>query len=160
MTCARWLLAVLAVVAALSGCADVAADVAHNEDTGDDVFARFPACEPPEAEDAAPADVPGLLLPEDAILTASSRTGPITDVTAYVPLTPLDVRAFYEGRTDVEILQLEDEVFETEVLLADGQLRSYVIARAACREGSHITGFVAPASAVAALPTPAGGAGP
>ena len=153
MTSGARLLVVAAVVGGLSGCAGVAAT-----ETGGDPFAGFPPCEPPDVEEAvasSAADIPGLVLPEDAVVTSTTRTGPITDVSAYVPLTPLDVRAFYEGEVhdDVEILQLEDEVFETEVLLADGSLRSYLIARTACREGSAITGFIAPDSAVADLPT-------
>jgi hypothetical protein len=151
ITAAR-ILVVAAVLGGLSGCTGVAATEA-----GGDPFAGFPPCEPPDAQGAvaAPAvDVPGLVLPEDAVVISTTRTGPITDVTAYVPRTPIEVRAFYEDvHDDVEVLQLEDEVFETEVLLAHGALRSYLIARTACREGSSITGFIAPEHAVADLPT-------
>lgn len=148
------------VLGALVGLAAACTPSAGADPSLAEAFARFPPCEPPAGSGVVVEDVEGLVLPEDAVITATSRSGPVTDVAAYVPHTPPAVRALYEAQDEAEILQIEDETFETEVLVADGDFRTYVIARVACREGSTITAFVAPAGAVSTIPTPSGGAAP
>lgn len=155
MTGATRILLAAVLVSGSSACASISAGTDADVRA---VLAQFPPCEPPVGSGVDAGDVEGLVLPQDAVITSVVSNGPVTDIAAYVPRTPLDVRAFYEAESDVEILQLEDEIFETEVLLANGDLRMYLIAKVACPEGSHITAFVAPASAATTLPTLPGGA--
>jgi hypothetical protein len=67
-------------------------------------------------------------------------------------MTPLDVRAHYEGRADIELLRVEDEVFEAEVLTRAQQRRMYLRAGALCADGTTLTAVVGPDSEDAGLP--------
>lgn len=90
-------------------------------------------------------DVEGLVLPPDAIVTKVSPAGPLTNVQGYLPLTPIEVRAFYQLHNDVTIISVEDEVFESEVLFEAGDRRVFVKSQAVCERGSVFVGVVAPA---------------
>lgn len=103
----------------------------------------LPGCEEPPAGE--PVDVEGLSLPDEAVVTSVSEQGPLTTVQGYVAQTPITVRRFYEGRDDIQVLEIEDEVLEAEVLYAGGEFRTYVKAQAACAEGSTLLAVVGPA---------------
>ena len=98
--------------------------------------------------------IPGLHLPPESMIFTRSELGPLTQVEGFVDLTPIEVRDYYES-ADLEVIQIEDEGFETEALLSDGDHRMYVKARVLCRTGSNITATVGAESQAAALPTPA-----
>lgn len=114
---------------------------------------------PPCGPAPAPADVEppeGLVLPADAVVTGVTTRGPLSQVTGYVAMTPVQVRMYYEGRSDLEQLQIEDEVFEAEILVSDGSRRTFVKARAVCSQGSDVVAVVAAETDAAAVPAPAG----
>ncbi|HEY8451105.1 MAG: hypothetical protein FWJ70_10720 [Micromonosporaceae bacterium] len=118
------------------------------------MLANLPACDRVSLpEDAGvDADVRGLVLPDGAQVTSVLEQGALTTVEATVRMTPLDVRAHYEARDDVDLLRIEDEIFETEVLLRAQQRRMYLRATALCADGTALTAVVGPDSEDAGLP--------
>lgn len=120
---------------------------------------NLPACDRPPAS-AADEAVPGLVFPQEAVITEVTAQAPVTTVRAYLPMTPVQVREHYEQRDDVDLLSIEDEVFEAEVLLDSGEHRVFVRAMALCAEGSSLLAIVAPAAVGEALPVPDGTPGP
>lgn len=143
-----------AALVLLTGCgpADEGADDAQGP--GQAMLANLPSCdrvpvgEGPEVEE----DVPGLVLPQGAKVTEVSEQGPLTSVGGSIEMTPLELRADYEGRDDVDLLRVEDEVFETEVLLrADGR-RMYLMASALCATASDLSIIIGPDTDDAGLP--------
>lgn len=116
----------------------------------------LPACpSPPPASDQP--SVAGLALPEGAVVTKVTPTDPLIRVDGYVALTPVQVRRHYQQRDDVEILFIEDEVYEAEILLSDGAHRSYVKALAQCAQGSRFLVVLAPEGEDVTLPAPGQG---
>lgn len=149
--------AAVCAVALLAGCGGTerAGDVPDLSGPLD----ALPECGPaPEPADVTPPE--GLALPEDAVLTGVSTQGPVSQVTAYLPMTPVQTRLYYEGRDDLEQIQLEDEVFEAEVLVSDGSHRTFVKARAVCSQGSEAIAVVAAETAAGDVPAPAGSPAP
>ena len=120
-----------------------------------EAFNALPDCGPAPAA-AASSDVPGLHLPDEAVVTQVRDNGPLTQVTGYVALTPIEVRVHYEERDDLQLIQVEDEGYESEILVSDGEHRLFVKAQALCSKGSNFAGVIAPEDAAGALPTPAG----
>ena len=115
-----------------------------------------PCTAEPNVLDEPPAE--GALLPPDAVLTSQAKDGPLTTLKGYVPMTPVQIRVFYQRQETHEVLQVEDEIRESEVLLADGNNRLFVKSQAICELGSVFLAVLAPESS-GAVPTPAGGAG-
>ena len=113
----------------------------------------------PEAPTATADEVvDGLVLPEGAVLTSVTRTDPVVTVQGWVPLTPIQFRVGYADRDDVELLSIEDEVWEAEVLATvDGEHRLFLKAQAACEAASIFIAVVAPEEAADAVPVPQGG---
>ena len=113
----------------------------------------------PNTIDEEPAE--GTLLPDGAVLTAQTQQGPLTQIKGYIPMTPVQIRVFYQRQDeyDYEILQVEDEIRESEVLLADGNNRLFVKAQAICELGSVFLAVLAPESSGDQVPVPAGGGG-
>lgn len=103
---------------------------------------------------------PGLVLPPGAVVTERSDDGPLTTVRGYVPLTPVQVRVLYQRDPDVEIVQGEDEIRESETLLDSGEHRLFVKAQAVCEQGSVFLAVLAPRAAQDDVPAPAGGGAP
>ena len=99
--------------------------------------------DPPEAT-AQPGDVQGLHLPPDARVTSVTENGPITQVEGWVPLTPIGIRADYARRGDLEVLNVEDEIWESESLVSDGQHRLFVKAQGICRTESVFVALISP----------------
>lgn len=116
----------------------------------------LPPCEDPPAA-ASDADVVGLTLPPSSTVTSVMPTGPITQVTGYVAMTPIQVRVDFQSRTDIQVISAEDEGFEAEVLVSDGEHRTFFKAQATCSEGSLFVAVVAPEEEASAVPTPTGG---
>lgn len=109
--------------------------------------------EPPSPD---PTAVEGLVLPPAAIVSRVREDGALTSVEGYIPRTPVEVRAFYQEHPTLEVVQIEDEVFESESLVSDGTNRLFVKAQAVCERGSVFVAFVAPEAGGAEVPAPAG----
>ncbi|MFF5180674.1 hypothetical protein ACFY2Q_21820 [Micromonospora sp. NPDC000316] len=121
---------------------------------GPGMLAKLPSCDrvPLDADAEVDRQVPGLLLPDGARVTSVVEQGALTTVAATIRMTPLDVRAHYEGRGDIDLLRAEDEVFEAEVLMRAQQRRTYLRATALCANGTTLTAVVGPDSEEAGLP--------
>jgi hypothetical protein len=116
---------------------------------------NLPPCTPaPAAADTGP--IAGLVLPPRAVITRVSGTDPLTTVEGYVPMTPIQLRVYYQRLPDVDVLKAEDEVWESETLVTDGVHRLFVKAQAVCAQGSLLVAVVAPESQAEAVPAPAG----
>ena len=114
-----------------------------------------PCTAAPKALAEEPAE--GSIFPEDTVLTSQQTDGPLTSIKGYIPMTPVQIRVFYEQQDRFEVVQAEDEVREAEVLLADGNHRLFVKAQGICELGSLFVAIVAPEAAGAQVPAPAGG---
>jgi hypothetical protein len=119
----------------------------------------YPPCDSFVPERAVPA-VDGLVLPPSSITTRVRTRGPLERVRGYLPLTPPQRHRHYRSRSDVTVLQIEDEIIEAEALLSDGRFRSYLKASAVCDLGSTFIAVLAPEQAGSLVPTPAGGLPP
>ncbi|RIV41510.1 hypothetical protein [Micromonospora radicis] len=119
-----------------------------------DLLANLPSCDrvPLDQEPEVGAEVTGLVLPDGARVTSVVAQGMLTTVEATVRMSPLDVRAHYEQRTDIDLLRIEDEIFETEVLARTQDRRMYLRAGALCADGTTLTVMVGPDSEDAGLP--------
>ncbi|MGK5673406.1 hypothetical protein ACSNOB_11270 [Micromonospora sp. URMC 106] len=144
--------AVAATIPLLVACGGT--DAAQPSGRGPGMLANLPSCDrvPLDAEPRVDAEVVGLVLPDGARVTSVVEQGALTTVEATVRMTPLDVRAHYEGRADIELLRVEDEVFEAEVLTRTQQRRMYLRAGALCADGTTLTAVVGPDSEDAGLP--------
>jgi hypothetical protein len=118
----------------------------------------LPPCQTPPP--AADADVDGIVLPEGAVITEVTPQGPVTQVTGFAPLTPVQIEVAIQEREDLEILQLENEIFEAEGLVSNGTHRTYLKATAICDRGSQFIAVVAAEVSAQALPSPTGTASP
>lgn len=98
----------------------------------------------------------GMVLPEGAVLTEGQADGPVTQVSGFVPLTPVQLRQHYEQRDDVVVLSVEDEILESEVLLEADGYRTFVKATVACERGSRFVALTAANVDASTVPTPAG----
>lgn len=103
--------------------------------------------------------VEGLVLPPGAVLTEQAEDGPLTTAKGYVPMTPVQVRVWFQRHDELEVVQIEDEIRESEALLDHGDLRLFVKAQAICELGSVFLAVVAPRAAEGQVPAPAGSAG-
>ena len=121
--------------------------------------AALPICE--EQPSPPPlAKVPGLTLPEEATVFSISELGPVTQAEGVVEMTPVDVRAYYENREDLEVLSVEDERVEAEILVSDGTYRMFVKAQILCASASNFTATVGTEAESGAVPVPAGSPAP
>jgi hypothetical protein len=107
----------------------------------------------PNTIDEQPA--PGALFPDDTVLTSQTQDGPLTQIKGYIPMTPVQIRVFYQRQDVMEVLQIEDEIRESEILLGDGDNRLFVKAQAICELGSVFLAVLAPQSAGGQVPEPA-----
>jgi len=100
--------------------------------------------------------VQGLHLPDESVVTSTRDTGPLTQVQGFVGLTPIQFRIYYQERDDLEVLHVEDEGFEAEILVSDGENRMFAKAQAFCSRGSNMVAIVAPETEAEAVPVPSG----
>lgn len=159
--------AVVVCLGALTACSGAGSSFASDA-TGP--LTALPECAPapPEVE-VDPGLLEGAELPEGAVLTSALAQDPIVNLTAYVDGTPVEVRNEFELRRGIDIIVIEDEVFEAELLVSNGTHRTYLRVGATCSTGSTLIAVVAPEleadalplppGAFTASPTPGGGAG-
>lgn len=142
----------MATVLLLAACGSGDGEVATDRPA--QLLANLPDCDrvPLDESPEIAADVAGLYLPEDARVTSVTEQGPLTTVSGTIRMSPLDIRDQYESRDDLDLLRIEDEVFETEVLVRAGGHRMYLMASALCADGSALTAIVGPDSDEAGLP--------
>ncbi|PZG16906.1 hypothetical protein C1J01_19610 [Nonomuraea aridisoli] len=143
---------VVTVPLLLAACGGTEAGQPTGREAG--MLANLPSCDrvPLDADAEVSADVAGLMLPDGARVTSVVPQGALTTVEATVRMTPLDVRAYYEQLSDIDLLRVEDEVFETEVLMRAQQRRTYLRATAVCADATTLTAVVGPDSDDAGLP--------
>jgi hypothetical protein len=149
-----------AAVSVLTACGGTD-DPPASPDRAQGMLANLPSCDRVPLDEGAEvaAEVTGLVLPDGARVTSTVQQGALTTVEATIRLTPLDVRAHYQSRDDVDLLSAEDEIFESEVLLRAQQRRMYLRATALCADGTALTAVVGPDSDDAGLPGFRGGGG-
>lgn len=94
-------------------------------------------------------DVAGLVLPDDAVVTSVTDADPLTNVQGYIPMTPVQIRVFYQQHPDLTVVSVEDEGFEAEVLSEVDGYRTFVKAQAVCELGSVFVAVISPAAAKA-----------
>lgn len=104
--------------------------------------------------------VEGLVVPESAVIKGVVTRGPTRNVRGFIPLTPVQIRKYYEERSDLEILAIEDEIYEAEALVTSRGYRTFIKAEAICDRGSRFIAVVASELEAGQVPTPAGGATP
>jgi len=172
----RWRLSaafVLLCAGALAGCSGDPAATPEPSSTGTDSgrdgpgpttkavpiekggpLVSLPECEPPPS--AVPAEVTGLLLPDGAVVTQVEDVGELVSVRAYIEQTPIEVKQFYADAPGLELFEIEDEIYEAEVLFGGGEYRSYVKAQAQCQRGSLLLVYVGPGEG-GGLPSVGGG---
>ncbi len=146
------MIALAVAVASLVACGN--ANEHDATDRARTMLTNLPSCDrvPLDEDPAIGAEVPGLVLPEGARVTAVVEQGVLTTVEATIRMTPLDVRLHYENRDDIDLLRAEDEIFEAEVLTRTEQRRMYLRAGALCADGTSLTAVVGPDSDDAGLP--------
>ena len=146
--------ALVLVVALLGLAACGGTDTQAGPDRGQAMLANLPSCDrvPLDEGTEVTTEVTGLVLPSGARVTSAVQQGALTTVEATVRLTPLDVRAHYQSRNDIDLLSVEDETFESEVLVRAQERRMYLRATALCADGTALTAVVGPDSEDAGLP--------
>lgn len=95
-----------------------------------------------------------LPLPPAAEVTVGDVTDTLQSARGFAPRTPVEIMVEYLRAGGWEVLQAEDEVFESEVLLDDGRRRLFVKSQAVCSRGSAFVLFAS--TDAARVPTPAG----
>lgn len=100
-----------------------------------------PCSDTPQGRDD---EVAGLVLPSEAVVTSVTPADPLTNVQGYVPMTPVQMRAFYQKSTDVSVISVEDEVFEAEILFEAAGRRVFLKAQGVCELGSVFVAVVSP----------------
>ncbi len=136
--------------------APASAAATESQEDGGPLLGLPPCQAPPEAMADVDVDVEGLDWPDGAIVTNVQPGDPLVTVTGYIATTPVRVRQYYQGRDDLEIMEIEDEIFEAEALFDNGTHRNYIKAQAVCREGTRLLGVVAPDVDAKGLPAPQG----
>jgi hypothetical protein len=81
-------------------------------------------------------DVEGLLLPDGARGHRRAGPGAAGQRPRVHRADAVQVRQFYGEEAGLELFEIEDEIYEAEVLYGDGDFRSYVKAQAQCQQGS------------------------
>jgi hypothetical protein len=91
-----------------------------------------------------PQHVDDLITPPGAVFTTIEHTGPLATVQGYIPMTPVQIRVFYQQHRGLRIESVEDESIESEVLADRGPNRMFVKAQAVCDLGSVFVAVIAP----------------
>jgi hypothetical protein len=116
---------------------------------------NLPPCEEEFGRGKKP--VQGLIVPEGAVIKRVVSRGPTRNIRGFIPLTPVQIRKHYEGRSDLQILAIEDEIYEAEALITARGFRTFIKAEAVCDQGSRFIAVVASELEAGQVPTPAGG---
>lgn len=153
----RWSTAALA--AGVVACASPAPAPTQAAPSNDPMapLTALPACAsaPPTAA-AEPVD--GLVLPVGSVVVKVEEQDPLTTVTAFTPFTPAQFEATYGDMPELTVLLTENEVFEAELLISNGEHRNFLKATATCSTGSNVLAVVAPEVDAEGLPLPQGAA--
>ena len=150
-------LAAAVLLAGLTACANqpavqpTPAPAAVPSDAGSELTA-LPACPPPPP--ASGETVEGMTAPEGTIVTKVEQQDPLTNVTGYVPMTPVQFETSFRTLEEVTILLSENEVYEAELLITNGTHRTFFKATATCKRGSSLLAVVAPEVDADGLPLP------
>lgn len=112
----------------------------------------LPDCPPPPA--AAGEDVEGLVVPDGTVVTKIQEQKPLTNVTAFTPLTPAQFERSFLDMDDITVLLNENEIYEAELLITTGTHRTFFKATATCKQGSSLLAVVAPEVDAQGLPVP------
>ena len=99
-------------------------------------------CSSPPPATAGGADGHGTTLPPGAVVTDVRREGGQTNVFGYVPMTPSQVRYFYETSSLLRITIFEDETVDAELDMTDGRTRTFLRLVARCELGSDFIAIV------------------
>ena len=113
----------------------------------------LPEC-PPPPEAAAGDGVEGLVVPEGTVVTKVQEQAPLTNVTAFTPLTPAQFERSFLELPDITVLLNENEIYEAELLITTGTHRTFFKATATCKHGSSLLAVVAPEVDAQGLPVP------
>ena len=116
----------------------------------------LPECGPPPPPSGGPVE--GLIVPTGFVTTSVTPQGPLTQVTGWVPLTPVQVEVDLGAAEGVTVLSLENEIYEAEALLSRGGFRTYLKAAAMCQTASTLVAVVAREVEASGLPVPTGAA--
>jgi hypothetical protein len=113
----------------------------------------------PPCEEPGPGKKPveGLIVPDGAVIKQVRTRGPTRNVRGFIPMTPVQIRKDYEARSDLQILAIEDEIYEAEALITARGFRTFIKAEAVCDRGSRFIAVVASELEAGQVPTPAGG---
>lgn len=106
-----------------------------------DPLEGMPACPGAPASATPRPDAADLPLPPAATVAGVSDDGPLRSAQGTSARTPVEIMVDYLRRPGVEVVAAEDEVFESEVLLVDGDLRVFVKSQATCARGSAFVLF-------------------
>lgn len=153
------LILIVALIAApaLTGCGGGAAPAAFDPNapaTGP--LVALGECTGPPGE-PIDREVPGIVLPPGAVIVDVFEQDPLTQVTAYVDLTPVNIRLWYEGEdAGIDVLTSEDEIHEVELLVSNGTHRTYAKGGAVCQEGTLLNLVVAEEIGASEFPVPSG----
>ena len=156
----------LALAAVLAGCAGEPAPTspapAPSQSGGAAVtdlaspLTALPEC--PSAPAGKGEKVEGLVLPPGSIVSGVTRQDPLVTVTAFVPMTPVQLEAAYPAMAGITVLVTENEIYEAELLISNGSHRNFIKATATCSTGSKVMAVVAPEVDADGLPLPQGAA--
>lgn len=151
----------------LAGCAPAETDTAPararvTDGVTIDRSARLDAM-PPCTEDQRPEPAPdgdlelltGLVVPPEATITSVEADGPLVNAEAYVDLTPIEIRQYYQNYLRLKADMIEDEIFEAEALMRSPTHRFYVKAQAICRDASIVFYVLSEEGGGGEVPTPA-----
>lgn len=145
---------VLALAVAACGSGQPAATSTSGGPTGAGPLAALPECTSPPARRPDIDKVRGLSLPDGSVITNVTQQDPLVTVLAFVPLTPAQFEAAYPNMDSIEVLITENEVFEAELLVSNGEYRNFFKATATCQNGSNVLAVVAPEVDAEGLPVP------
>ncbi len=131
--------------------------IADPDDIDPARLAPLAGLQPCDAPPEAPAgmDAGELPLPDAAILTTASTDGSLLTAQGYSERTPVEIMVAYMRLEGWTILNAEDEVFESEILVELDGLRVFAKAQAVCDRGSAFVMFGSTDPAL--VPAPAGG---
>ncbi len=128
--------------------------IAYPDDIDPARLAPLAGLQPCPSSPPSTAPVPELPLPEASIVSASSEDGALRTAQGYSERTPVEIMVGYLRLEGWTVLNAEDEVFESEMLVERDGLRVFVKAQAVCDRGSQFVVFASDDPAL--VPAPAG----
>lgn len=93
-------------------------------------------------------------MPPRSRITAVRDDGPRVQLNGYVQSTPAAIRDWVESQSSLQVVASYEDAGEVQLLVTDGTWRTFIKARAICRDASVLAEVIAPADAEVVLPTP------